>query len=60
MKSYAAKEFLDHIHDCKKNESIKSGMNGVMTPYLTDAELDEYVKERSGEVVSYKLAEVEI
>ena len=30
-------------------------VQNVMIPALTDAELDEYVRARSGEVVSYKL-----
>lgn len=34
-------------------------VQNVMVPALTDAELDEYVRERSGEVVSYKIAGVQ-
>ena len=34
-------------------------VQNVMIPALTDAELSEYVRERSGEVVTYKLSEVQ-
>lgn len=35
------------------------GVNGVMIPSLTNKELREYCKERSGEVVKYKLGDDE-
>jgi hypothetical protein len=33
-------------------------VQNVMVPALTNEELDEYCRERSGEVVTYKLSEV--
>lgn len=38
----------------------KGGVNGVICPnWLSSKELDEYCRERSGEVVTYKLEEVQ-
>jgi hypothetical protein len=51
------KETRDYLKEIKQNEDVKSGV--VMVPTaLTDAELDKYVADRSGEVVTYKLSEV--
>jgi hypothetical protein len=45
----------DYFRQVKQNEDILNGTSGVMAPYMTDSELDEYVKARSGEVKTYKL-----
>jgi outer membrane protein assembly factor BamE (lipoprotein component of BamABCDE complex) len=45
----------DYLHQVKQNEDILDGTSGVMVPYMTDEELSEYVKTRSGEVKTYKL-----
>jgi hypothetical protein len=49
------RETWEYLHEVKQSEDICDGTSGVMVPYMTDAELDEYVKARSGEVKSYKL-----
>jgi hypothetical protein len=50
----------NHLKQIKTQQDIKQGLADVMVPYLTDAELEEYCRARSSEVVTYKLAEVEI
>jgi hypothetical protein len=49
------KETWGYFNEIKKNEDVCDGTSGVMVPYMSDKELDEYVKARSGEVKSYKL-----
>ena len=56
---YQSKETVEYLTKLRQFKDVEMGVSGVMIPYLTDAELDEYCRERSGEVVIYKLAEVE-
>ena len=57
---YQSKETVEYLTKLRQFKDVEMGVSGVMTPYLTDAELDEYCRARSGEVVTYKLVEVEI
>jgi hypothetical protein len=57
--TYQSKETVEYLTKLRQFKDIEMKTSGVMTPYLADAELDEYVRERSGEVVTYKLAEVQ-
>ena len=40
----------------RHTDDVNYKVQNVMIPALTDAELDEYVRARSGEVVTYKLS----
>ena len=43
----------------RHTDDVNYKVQNVMIPALTDAELEEYVRVRSGEVVNYKLSEVQ-
>jgi hypothetical protein len=52
---YQSKETVEYLTRLRQFKDVEMGVNGVMVPYLTDEKLDEYVKVRSGEVITYKL-----
>ena len=57
---YQSKETIEYLKRIKQHEDITSGVGSVMIPTsLNNEELDKYVADRSGEVVSYKLVEVQ-
>ena len=52
---YHSKETVEYLRDVRQYKDIEMGTVGVMVPYMSDGELHEYVKARSGEVKTYKL-----
>jgi hypothetical protein len=53
--TYQSKETVEYLRHFRQYKDVEMGTVGVMVPYMSDGELDEYVKARSGEVKTYKL-----